>query len=177
MLKGTNCTVRHVLASDLNTFLPLFNDLSTRTEFFSNLFQSPEAMRKEFALNHFATEDRELYVIEAHDGKLVGIISHFKSRTPISREIGYRMFGAEYSGRGYMTEATRLLCAYLFRNFTYNRLELLMDPGNIGSERIAQKNGFVYEGTARGGFFINGGIRDTKVYSLLRAEWEASLSR
>lgn len=175
MLKGTNCTVRHVLASDLNTFLPLFNDLSTRTEFFSHLFQSPETMRKEFALNHFATEDRELYVIEAHDGNLVGIISHFKSRTPISREIGYRMFGAAYSGRGYMTEATRLLCAYLFRNFTYNRLELLMDPDNIGSERIAQKNGFVYEGTARGGFFVNGAIRNTKVYSLLRAEWQASL--
>ncbi len=177
MLKGTHCTVRHILATDLNIFLPLFNDLSTRTEFFSNLFQSPEALRKEFALNQFATEDRELYVIESNDGNLVGIISHFKSRTPISREIGYRMFGSAYSGRGYMTEATRLLCHYLFRNYTYNRLELLMDPGNIGSERVAQKNGFVYEGTQRGGFFINGGIRDTKVYSLLRSEWEAQYQK
>src|SRR4051812_23692405 len=100
MLKGTICNVRHVLAADLTTFIPLFNDLSSRTEFFSNVFQSPETMRKEFALNNYVSDERELYVIEAQDGKLVGIISHFKSRTPISREIGYRMFGPEFSGRG-----------------------------------------------------------------------------
>ena len=50
-----------------------------------------------------------------------------------------------------------------------------MDPLNIGSERIAQKNGFTEEGLMRQAFFINGAMRDVKMYSLLRPEWQARL--
>ena len=64
---------------------------------------------------------------------------------------------------------------YLFNAYAYHRLELLMDPLNIGSERIAQKNGFTEEGLMRQAFFINGAMRDVKMYSLLRPEWQARL--
>ena len=174
MLKSPLCTVRHVTAADLPTYIAHVNDLDSRGEYFNAVFQSPEAMRKEFALTNFVTDDRESYLIEDADGRIVGAISHFKSRTPLCREIGYRLFDLQMGGRGFTTEATRLVCDYLFRAYLYNRLELLMDPENPGSERIAQKCGFTYEGTMRGGFFCNGSVRDTKVYSLLRAEWEAA---
>jgi len=173
MLKGPLCTVRHVVAADLNTFIALLNDLPSRGEYFSYQFQSPEAIRKEFALSAFVTDEREQYVIEDKSGNIVGTITHFKSRTPVAREVGYRLFDPALGGRGYTTEATRMLCDYLFRAHTYNRLELLMAPDNIGSERVAQKCGFAYEGTMRGVFFTNGEMRDAKMYSLLRADWEA----
>jgi RimJ/RimL family protein N-acetyltransferase len=48
-----------------------------------------------------------------------------------------------------------------------------MNPNNIASERIAQKCGFTFEGVMRGMFFTNGQVRDAKMYSLLRADWEA----
>lgn len=173
MLKGPLCTVRHIVAADLNTFIPLLNDLPSRGEFFSTHFHSPEAIRREFALTGFVTEDREQYVIEDRPGNLVGIVTHFKSRTPVAREVGYRLFEPGLGGRGYVTEATRMLCDHLFRSYQFNRLELLMAPLNIASERVAQKCGFTYEGTMRGMFFTNGEVRDAKMYSLLRSEWEA----
>ena len=173
MLKGTLCTVRHVQAADLNNYIALVNDLPSRGEFFSMQFKSPEVIRREFMQTGLVTEDSELFLIEDQHQHIIGTITHFKSRTPASREIGYRLFDPQRGGRGYTSEATRLLVDYLFHAYTYHRLELLMDPQNTASERIAQKNGFTQEGLMRQAFFINGSMRDVKMYSLLRPEWQA----
>ena len=173
MLKGTLCTVRHVQAADLNNYIALVNDLPSRGEFFSMQFKSPEVIRREFMQTGLVTEDSELFLIEDQHQHIIGTITHFKSRTPASREIDYRLFDPQRGGRGYTSEATRLLVDYLFHAYTYHRLELLMDPQNTASERIAQKNGFTQEGLMRQAFFINGSMRDVKMYSLLRPEWQA----
>ena len=173
MLKGTLCNVRHVQAADLNAYISLVNDLPSRGEFFSMQFKSPEAMRRDFLQSGFVTEDSELFLIEDKAQHIIGTITHFKSRTPASREIGYRLFDRQRDGQGYISEATRLVIDYLFNAYPYHRLELLMDPLNIGSERIAQKNGFTQEGLMRQAFFINGAMHDVKMYSLLRPEWQA----
>jgi ribosomal-protein-alanine N-acetyltransferase len=172
MLKGRLCTVRHLLNADLNTFIALVNDLPSRGAYFSTQFKSPEAMRKDFMQTGFVSEDSEMFVIEDNAHHIVGVISHFKGRTPLCREIGYRLFERGLAGRGYVTEATQLLINYLFNAYQYHRLELLMDADNAASERIAQKCGFTAEGVLRQSFFINGKIRDVKLYSLLRPEWE-----
>ncbi|ELX08146.1 hypothetical protein Jab_2c01910 [Janthinobacterium sp. HH01] len=173
MLKGSLCTVRHLLTADLNTFIALANDLPSRGDHFSSHFKSPEAMRKEFAQNSFVTDDSELFVIEDSLHHVVGVITHFKSRTPTTREIGYRLFDPKLAGRGYVTEACRLLIDHLFKAYQYHRLELLSAPENEASVRIAQKCGFRAEGTLRQSFFINGRYQDVQVFSLLRPEWEA----
>ncbi|MFS2137559.1 GNAT family N-acetyltransferase [Duganella sp. Dugasp56] len=174
MLKGQICTVRHLLTADLNTFIALANDLPSRGDYFSSHFKSPETLRKEFAQNGFVTDDSELFVIEDNAHHIVGVITHFKSRTSVARELGYRLFDPKLSGRGYVTEACRLLVDYLFNVHQYHRLELLSAPENVASIRVAQKCGFSPEGTLRQSFFINGRYRDVQVFSLLRPEWEAS---
>ncbi len=173
MLKGQLCTVRHLLTADLNTFIALVNDLPSRGDYFSTQFKSPEIMRKEFMTNSFVTEDSELFVIEDALHHIVGVITHFKSRTPTTREIGYRLFEPKLSGRGFVTEACGLLVDYLFNAHQFQRLELLTAPENVSSVRVAQKCGFRAEGTLRQAFFINGRYQDVEVFSLLRPEWEA----
>jgi RimJ/RimL family protein N-acetyltransferase len=172
MLKGQLCTVRHLLTADLNTFIALVNDLPSRGDYFSAHFKSPEAMRKEFVQNGFVTDDSELFVIEDSLHHVVGVITHFKSRTPVSREIGYRLFDQSLAGRGYVSEACRLLIDHLFNVQPYHRLELLTAPENIASVRVAQKCGFRPEGTLRQSFFLNGRYCDVALYALLRPEWE-----
>ena len=172
MIKGTLCSLRHLQAADLATYIALVNDLPSRGPFFSPQLKSPEALRRDFMQNGFVTEDSELFIIEDEREAIIGSITHFKSRTPTSREIGYRLFDPQRYGRGYMSEATRLLVDYLFQAYPYHRLELLMDPLNTGSERIAQKCGFRQEGMLRQAFFINGVMRDVKIYGLLRSEWQ-----
>ena len=172
MLKGSLCTVRHLLTADLNTFIALVNDLPSRGDYFSTQFKSPETMRKEFMQNGFVTEDSELFVIEDQRHHVVGVVTHFKSRTAVSREIGYRLFDPALAGRGYTSEAVRLLVDYLFNVHQYHRLELLTAPENAASVRIAEKCGFSVEGLLRQAFFINGQYRDVSVYGLLRPDWE-----
>lgn len=166
------CTVRHLLTADLNTFIALVNDLPSRGDYFSHHFKSPEAMRKEFMQHGFVTDDSELFVVEDAHHHLIGVLTHFKSRTPVSREIGYRLFEPALAGQGYITEAVRLLADYLFRVHTWHRLELLIAPENTGSVRVAQKCGFTAEGTLRQAFFINGSYHDVTIHGLLRPEWE-----
>ena len=173
MLKGQICTVRHLVGTDLNTFIALANDLPSRGDHFSLHFKSPETMRKEFMQNSFVTDDSELFVIEDSLHHIVGVITHFKSRTPVSREIGYRLFDPKLSGRGYVSEACRLLVDYLFNVHQYHRLELLSTPDNVASIRVAQKCGFTAEGMMRQSFFITGTYQDVQIFGLLRPEWEA----
>lgn len=164
--------MRHLLNTDLNTFVALVNDLPSRGDYFSSQFKSPEAMRKEFVQHGFVTDDSELFVVEDHHHHIVGVISHFKTRTPTSREIGYRLFDRELGGQGYTTEALRMVTDHLFRTQTWHRLEVLVAPRNLASVRVAQKCGFSGEGVLREAFFINGGYQDVQVMSLLRHEWE-----
>lgn len=173
MLKGQLCTVRHLVTADLNAFIALVNDLPSRGDYFSPHFKSPETMRKEFMTNGFVSDDSELFVIEDSLHHVVGVITHFKSRTPVTREIGYRLFDPKLAGRGYVTEACGLLVDYLFKVHPYHRLELLTAPENVASVRVAQKCGFRAEGTLRQSFFINGRYQDVTIFSLLRPEWEA----
>ena len=113
-------------------------------------------------------------VIHAHISDLFAgreVIAYSQFR--VTREIGYRLFDAKLSGRGYVTEACRLLVDYLFNVYQLHRLELLSTPDNVASIRVAQKCGFTAEGMMRQSFFINGAYQDVQIFSLLRPEWEA----
>lgn len=60
-------------------------------------------------------------------------------------EIGYFVDEA-YWGKGIATEAVRLLEQFCFQELGITRIELLMLPENIGSEKVAIKNGYLKEG-------------------------------
>jgi RimJ/RimL family protein N-acetyltransferase len=51
-----------------------------------------------------------------------------------------------------------------------HRIHLVIVPGNDASRRIAEKCGFMLEGTARGAFFNGGRNHDVLLYSLLRTD-------
>jgi len=57
---------------------------------------------------------------------------------------------------------------YLFATKKQHRIHLVIVPQNAPSRRIAEKCGFVLEGTARGAFFNDGRNQDLLLYSLLR---------
>jgi len=89
-------------------------------------------------------------------------------------EVGYRIFRKEDMGKGYASDALRTLVRYLFKTRHFNRLQLTLNVGNLGSEKVAVKCGFIKEGIARGASSENGVIMDIAVYSLLRGEFADS---
>ena len=82
----------------------------------------------------------------------------------------YQLYADQYAGRGFVTEAVHLLVDYLFGAKKEHRIHLVIVGENGASRRIAEKCGFVLEGTVRGAFFNDGRNQDVLLYSLLRTD-------
>ena len=74
-------------------------------------------------------------------------------------------------GRGLTTRALRLLCRYALEELGLERLELITDPDNHASQRVADKVGFRREGVLRSHLLHpDGRRRDSVMFSLLPGE-------
>jgi RimJ/RimL family protein N-acetyltransferase len=112
-----------------------------------------------------------MLVIETLEAEIAGHIEFFR---PVSYwdalELSYQLYADRYAGRGYVTEAVQLLVDYLFSTKKEHRIHLVVVVDNVASRRIAEKCGFVLEGTVRGAFFNAGRNQDVVMYSLLRSD-------
>ena len=80
-------------------------------------------------------------------------------------EIGYFIDEA-YWGQGIATEAVRLLEIICFEELKMTRIELLMLPENIASERVATKSGYSKEGILKKALVHkDGSKRDCLLYA------------
>ena len=85
-------------------------------------------------------------------------------------EIGY-WIRPEALGQGHVSEAVRLLTELAFERLDARRVEIRMDPRNMKSRAVAERCGFVYEGTLRCDVLgVDGAPRDTCVFSKIRGE-------
>ncbi len=111
---------------------------------------------------------RQQYAI-TEGGHVVGSIGMTvnDSRTG---HIGY-WCAAEARGRGVTTRALRLLCKHALDDLRLERLELITDPDNRASQRVAEKVGFQREGVLRSHLLHpDGRRRDSVMFSLLPGE-------
>lgn len=82
-------------------------------------------------------------------------------------EVGYWLRPSAV-GRGYVTEAVRLLVGLAFGAFEAQRVELQCDANNGRSRRVAERCGFVFEGRLRNRSRTPAGQpRDDLVFSLV----------
>lgn len=86
-------------------------------------------------------------------------------------EIGYVLHPA-YWGQGFATEIANILLAFGFEQLDMHRIFATCDPENIASFKVMEKVGFQSEGRIRDHMRINGGWRDSLVYSMLSDEWQ-----
>ena len=89
-----------------------------------------------------------------------------------SGNIGYWL-GAEFTGRGIATRAVKMLEDLAFGEMGFNRLVIAMNTENAKSIAVAQRLGYVYEGTAREYYPLpdGSGFENSRIYSKLCSEW------
>jgi len=169
VLKGSHIVLRPVREHDLDELYAAHTDISNRGAFFPLGVLSEPAFRNRFGETGFWQQDEGTLLIVGAGDELVGHIEFFK---PVSYwdalELSYQLYDERSAGRGYVTEAVQLLVDYLFATKKQHRIHLVIVPENTASRRIAEKCGFVLEGTARGAFFNGGRNHDVVLYSLLR---------
>ena len=111
---------------------------------------------------------RELAVTE--DGRVVGAIGMTVKESTRTGHIGYWCAPSERR-RGLTTRALRLLCSHAFEELGLERLELVTDPENTASQRVAETVGFSREGILRSHVLHpDGRRRDSVMFSLLPGE-------
>jgi RimJ/RimL family protein N-acetyltransferase len=103
-------------------------------------------------------------------GRLVGGIGMGVNANDYRGRIGYWV-AASARGQGICTRALRALSRYGLDKLELQRLELITDPDNVASQRVAEKVGFQREGVLRAHLrHPDGRIRDSVMFSLLPGE-------
>jgi ribosomal-protein-alanine N-acetyltransferase len=177
MLEGRRISLRPVREIDLDRLYEAHTAIATRGAYYPLGVMSESTFRHEFAEKGFWQKTEGMLVIVSPDGEIAGHIEFFR---PVSYwdafELAYQLYDERHAGKGYVTEAVQLLVDYLFGAKKEHRIHLVIVPENAASRRIAEKCGFILEGTARGAFFNGGRNQDVLLYSLLRTDprpWHA----
>ena len=113
-------------------------------------------------------DDADINFVIDVDGKAVGCISIMRNKKPSKKhfaEIGYWL-GEDYWGRGIVSEATKLLCDFAFNDLKLVKLKIQALEDNIGSRRVAEKNGFELEYIKKKEAFKEGKYKNLVCYSM-----------
>jgi RimJ/RimL family protein N-acetyltransferase len=169
LLEGKNVNLRIMEKEDLPLFAEWANKPEVWGEYNPLLQMSKTEAEKMFETPH----EKKSFMIEKKDGSKIGFIAHFYVLHPAERqlEIGYSLVPSE-RGKGYGSEAVKIMVDYLFLSKETMRIQAQTDPRNAASQKVLEKVGFKKEGTLRKNFFMRGEWRDAYVYSILREEWK-----
>jgi [ribosomal protein S5]-alanine N-acetyltransferase len=175
ILKGQRITLRQINENDANAILalrsnveamhhvprPLMKNLDEANAFIKILddkLVAGEGINWAICLNN----DEE---------NMIGNICHFNFMLDANRsEIGYMLL-PNYFRKGIMYEAIMLVLEYGFNVLNFNSTEAIIIAENIGSRKVAEKAGFILEGTCRESCFHNNRYYDQCFYGMLKSEF------
>lgn len=107
------------------------------------------------------------------EGRAVGDINlfHIDTRNRAA-SIGLSIWRAEDRGRGYGTDAMRVLMRWGFQQLNLHRIELSVDPANERARHIYEKLGFVEEGRRREAHYGDGRYVDDLIMGILARDFD-----
>lgn len=107
-------------------------------------------------------------------GKVIGSCG-FLNRIPkhYRAEIGYEI-SKDYWGKGIASEALEAVVKYGYQHLQLERIEALIEPENVPSQRLVEKHGFIREGLLRHYEFARGKFDDLYMYSIIKEDFHVS---
>ena len=172
-LVGPTVYLRPPERADALILTPWFNDAEV-TRFLHLRAPLSYAAEEAFiaGLNTHPMEPTLAIVVREGD-RLIGMAG--LGKTDVANR--HAMFGISIGdksawGKGYGTEATRLLVAHAFESLHLNRVWLTVFENNPRGMRAYEKAGFRVEGRLRQESFREGRYWDTIFMAILREDWE-----
>jgi ribosomal-protein-alanine N-acetyltransferase len=167
--------LRRVLDTDYEQVISLRGNPKTM-----QYIPRPLVKNKNDALEHIAMIESKIVNNEGinwaitikEKPELIGIIGLFRIHPEHYRaEIGYMLL-PEFQNQGIISESINAVLDYGFFKMNLHSIEAIIDPRNISSERVLQKNGFNKEAHFIENEYFDGKFIDSVVYSLLKRNYK-----
>ncbi len=174
MIQGDRICLRPVTPTDLPLLAAWYNDVDIEGEYNAFGLKSSNALERSFAEHGLLTDQLGTLMIVKPAGEVVGMMSFHQvhygpNGGSLAYNIGLNLLPAQ-RGKGYGTEAQRLLAAYLFQTYPIARVEASTDVTNLPEQRALEKAGFVREGVLRQAQWRAGAWHDLMLYSKVRSD-------
>lgn len=164
------CMLREWKMEDKTALVEIFNNKNVIKNLSDLPFPYTEKNAEDF-INSTLSADKNNNISRAItlNDKAIGSIGVFR-REGIHRrtaELGYCL-NEKYWGKGYMTNAVKQITHEVFEKTDIVRIFAEPYAYNIGSSRVLEKAGFVYEGILKSNAIKDEKILDTKMYALVK---------
>lgn len=83
-------------------------------------------------------------------------------------ELGY-VVARKYWSNGYASLAVKLAIEQGFKDLHVDRIEAFVDPVNMGSQRVLEKNQFIKEGLLKNYVIQKGKLKDRYIYAIYKS--------
>lgn len=174
MLRGEKIYLRPLTQADLPIFAAWSNDLEYLSEFNAFGLSWSGELAKGWQEGGLLGAHYGVLAIVTYDEQIAGDVSYHQQRYgPNDGSIAYNIgisLAPDYRGKGYGSEAQRLLAGYLLATYPIMRVEASTDITNLPEQRSLEKAGFTRDGVMRKAQWRNGDWHDLVVYSKLRGE-------
>jgi RimJ/RimL family protein N-acetyltransferase len=174
-LTGDRVVLRPVEGADAAGLVELLNDPEVRRLTGTHGQVRPGVLeRAERGYASRAAQDDELWlaITDKHTGSYVGEVV-LQELEADNRSCSFRiaLVGPRAFGRGYGTEATRLILAHAFETVGLHRVDLEVYAFNPRARHVYESVGFVREGTKRHALHWQGEWIDADTMAVLADEW------
>lgn len=110
---------------------------------------------------------------EKESGRIIGECGfHTWNKTHNRAELFYSLRQDQDKRKGYMTEALQPILDFGFGELALHRIEALIADWNTASVKTLKRFHFIFEGTMREDYVVDGKNEDSQCYSLLEHEWK-----
>ena len=159
--------------ADLSAYERWVNDPETTEYMGIGRYPLSKVKLAEHIKKYNTSQDFLLGIFLKVDGSHIGNITlHYIDMQNKSAEIGILIGEKDYRGHGYGREAVSVLVAHAFNRLGLHKLTTGMVEGNVASQQMFEKEGFVQEGRLRESFYLDGRYHDCLRYSLIDKEWK-----
>jgi ribosomal-protein-alanine N-acetyltransferase len=173
VLIGDQITLRPMRVEEVGPLFESSLDLENRGLWYPLPTTPLGKLEAAFAESGFWTAGDGIFAIADRSDRLLGIVGWEQLNGDVADvEVSYRLFDQADHGKGIVTEALGLLVGRLFDTGHMNRLRASVHVDNKASRRVAEKAGFICEGTSRAGWYNRGRWHDVAVYTITRSEFE-----
>ncbi len=171
-LKGEEINLRTRERKDIPWMRDMINEKDIRRSG-TNRYPMNEENEKDFFERNVVEGKDCVHLIIAKDGERKGFISLIDIDLEDGKaEIGLAI-SVDEQGKGYGTEASRLMTDYGFRELRLHRIYAGVFAPNPRSVKIWEGLGYKKECVMREHVYIDGEYRDKYIFGILREEWRS----